>query len=140
MFAESLGSLDCDCGLQLDCSLKYIAKFGGAIVYLAQEGRGIGLSGKIAAIALQQGEGIDTATSYLRLGHAPDPRNYEHVVSLLKSVDFPSQLKLATNNPSKIQAVSDMGYVVDRFKLEFEVSPAVLSYLDEKRAHLGHYD
>ncbi|MNY21584.1 GTP cyclohydrolase-2 [compost metagenome] len=140
MFAESLGSTDCDCKVQLDFALEYIAAKGGALIYLAQEGRGIGLAGKIQAIARQQEEGINTAAAYAALGHAKDPRTYASVLPMLESIGFPKKIRLATNNPAKESAVTDMGYIVqERFMPKFDMPERVESYLREKQMHLGHY-
>jgi GTP cyclohydrolase II len=139
MFGESLGGLDCDCRLQLDAALQYVAKQGGVIAYFAQEGRGIGLAGKVAAMALQREEGIDTASAYRRLGHAPDPRDYVALKALMDQIELPKAIKLDTNNPLKVQALSNMGYVVERQKLTIEVSDMVKDYLHQKRTYLGHY-
>ena len=140
MFGESLGGLDCDCRLQLDSALEYVAKQGGVIAYLSQEGRGIGLTGKVAAMALQQKEGLDTAAAYRKLGHSPDPRNYNSLLPLFELVDLPKKVRLDTNNPLKVQALVDMGLEVERFKLKVEVTDVVATYLREKQRHLGHYE
>lgn len=140
MFAESLGGTDCDCRIQLDFALEYIASKGGAIVYLAQEGRGIGLTGKIQAMSRQQQDGLNTADAYASLGHAKDPRTYAGVLAMLQNIGFPKIIRLATNNPAKLSAVTEMGFSVhERFMPKFDMPKQVESYLLEKQEHLGHY-
>lgn len=140
IFSETFGSIDCDCAAQLHAALKYISTNGGYVVYLYQEGRGLGLREKIEAIALQERESVNTAEAFARLGHEPDPRNYDAVVKILEELAL-SKVKLATNNPRKIAALEAAGIVVvDRVALDIETNELMRAYIDEKRNVLGHYE
>jgi 3,4-dihydroxy 2-butanone 4-phosphate synthase/GTP cyclohydrolase II len=97
----------CDCSQQLKMALQYIAEHGGAIIYLQQEGRGIGLANKVAAYALQDG-GMDTVDANLHLGFAEDQRHYGVVPSILKDMKIGS-IRLMTNNPRKVARLRDLG-------------------------------
>jgi GTP cyclohydrolase II len=141
LFSESFFSKDCDCAMQLEDSLKTISSIGGAIVYLYQEGRGHGLFSKVKAIAAQQEHGIETAEAYHRLGYELDPRQYAAVGEALATIDFPSRIRLATNNPRKIKAVEELGYeVVDRAKIKLTLTEDVANYVKSKVIGLGHYE
>jgi GTP cyclohydrolase II len=140
VFSESLGGSDCDCGLQLDASLAQVAREGGVVVYSWEEGRGLGISKKIAAIQLQQTEGIDTRTAFERLGYAPDPRTHNVAAAALKALGVGPRIRLATRNPGKIVALEAAGFAVDRTSLTLSMSETVKAYVDQKRACLGHYD
>lgn len=140
VFSESFGTQDCDCAMQLDASIEYITKNGGIVIYLYQEGRGIGISNKIKAIRIQQEKGIDTASAFLELGHPPDPRNYDLAISALKSLGI-STIRLGTNNPKKISDLEESGInVVDRVKLDLETTTLVEDYLKQKTKVLGHHE
>ena len=139
MFSESIHSIDCDCARQLDASLKIISEQGGVIVYLFQEGRGIGLRGKIRAIRQQINKNIDTAAAFAELGHAPDVRDYSCAAEALKAVGVSGPIRLATNNPAKIEHMREQGFdVQSRISLEIETNPQIESYLRMKRQALGH--
>lgn len=141
VFSESFHGVDCDCALQLEESLKMIARVGGAIVYLYQEGRGLGLFQKAVAIAKQQELNIDTAEAYRHLGFDLDPRQYDVVADALASINFPRCVRLATNNPRKIDGLMAVGYtVVDRAHMELRLTDRVLKYLRSKVHGLGHYE
>lgn len=141
LFSESLRSLDCDCSLQLEKSLETISKVGGAVVYLYQEGRGLGLFQKVVAIARQQELGVETAEAYKQLGYELDPRQYYVVADALQSIDFPKTVRLATNNPRKIAALEEVGYsVAERARMHIEVTEQVSDYLQSKVRGLGHYE
>jgi GTP cyclohydrolase II len=105
--SENLGSLRCDCREQLDFALDYIAREGGVVIYLHQEGRGIGLAQKIRAYALQE-NGYDTLEANGLLGHPPDSRTYESAASILRDLDVRS-VELITNNPDKIESLIALG-------------------------------
>lgn len=139
LFAEGLGSTDCDCALQLKAALDTVSKEGGAVVYLYQEGRGVGLFRKVTAMALQAEESIDTANAYMRLGYDPDPRDYSAVVEALASIDFPSNIRIATNNPRKIDALQRSGFNVERVAQKLKLTAKIRKYVLSKVRGLNHY-
>ncbi len=137
---DVLGSLRCDCGDQLQMALSQIGADGvGAIVYLPQEGRGIGLAAKIKAYALQD-EGLDTVEANLALGFKVDSRDYGVGIQILKDLGM-SKIRLLTNNPKKLDAVVYGGFdleVVDQVPLAAPVNDTNASYLATKRDKMGH--
>lgn len=136
---DALFSLRCDCGAQLEAALEKIAEEGrGAVLYLRQEGRGIGLGNKIRAYALQD-RGADTVEANHQLGFPADAREYGLAIDLLKSLKL-CHIKLMTNNPRKFDALKAAGIeVVERVALESGRNPHNAKYLDAKRAKLGHW-
>lgn len=140
VFSESFSAIDCDCALQLDASLAYAGKNGGIVIYLYQEGRGIGLDQKIQAIAIQQQKKVDTATAFKMLGHAPDPRDYSAAIEALSKLNI-KKVHLATRNPLKINALKTAGIEITKIiKLEIPRTPLISQYIDEKSEALGHKD
>jgi GTP cyclohydrolase II len=138
VFSEALHSNDCDCALQLDASLKHIGQHGGLVIYLYQEGRGIGLSDKIKAISIEQLEGLDTAAAFAKLGHHHDPRKYHAATQILKNLHI-NQVIVATNNPEKIAAIEAAGIVVtERVTLEIPSTLIIREYIDKKKLALSH--
>lgn len=135
---DALFSLRCDCGFQLEAALQAIAAEGrGVLLYLRQEGRGIGLMNKIRAYQLQD-EGADTVEANERLGFAADLRDYAICRPMLDHLGV-SSLKLMTNNPRKVKALTDMGVpVTERKPLQFGLNPHNKSYLATKAGKLGH--
>jgi GTP cyclohydrolase II len=135
---EVFGSERCDCRKQLECALERIAAApAGVLVYLRQEGRGIGLGNKVRAYALQD-QGHDTVEANLALGFAPDLRNYEMAASILGDLGVAS-VQLMTNNPDKIDGLRQAGVVVTEQVPHWVESPALShDYLEVKRAKLGH--
>jgi 3,4-dihydroxy 2-butanone 4-phosphate synthase/GTP cyclohydrolase II len=135
---DSLGSLRCDCGAQRDAALELIAKEGrGVLVYLRQEGRGIGLSNKLKAYALQD-EGADTVEANEKLGFAPDLRDYGIGAQILYQLGV-RELRLLTNNPRKIAAFAGYGmHVAERVPLQVGNNPHNRHYLATKVKKLGH--
>ena len=135
---ESLFSLRCDCRFQLTESLQQIAENGsGAVFYLQQEGRGIGLSNKIRAYKLQD-EGLDTVEANHQLGFHEDERNYEIVVSMAKHLQIKS-VDLMTNNPKKIDALEKMGLTINkRVPILSKSNDYNKKYLSTKAKKLGH--
>jgi GTP cyclohydrolase II/3,4-dihydroxy 2-butanone 4-phosphate synthase/GTP cyclohydrolase II len=135
---EVLHSLKCDCREQLDQALERIAEAGrGVVLYLRQEGRGIGLGNKIRAYALQQ-QGVDTVDANLKLGFAADARRYHMAAAMLQDLGV-SSVALMTNNPDKVDALRKDGVVVARR----EPMPIIANdhnrdYLRTKNRRMGH--
>lgn len=137
---EALGSLRCDCGAQLQESMRQVAESdGGVVVYLRNhEGRGIGLANKIMAYALQD-KGHDTIEANTALGFAPDPRDYMAAAHMLKSLGVRS-VRLLSNNPDKARALIELGLdVVEQIPLVVESNPFNAAYLATKRDRMGHF-
>ena len=135
---DLFGSAKCDCGEQLEQSLALIAAEGGVLIYLRQEGRGIGLSNKIKAYALQE-EGHDTVEANLQLGLPVDSREYAVAFQMLKAMDI-SAVRLLTNNPLKVASLEAYGMdVVSRVSLEMVPTDENRGYLKTKRDKLGHF-
>jgi 3,4-dihydroxy 2-butanone 4-phosphate synthase/GTP cyclohydrolase II len=135
---DVLRSARCDCGAQLDEALRRIAAEGrGILLYLNQEGRGIGLANKIRAYGLQD-EGLDTVEANERLGFKPDQRDYGIGVQILRDLGVRS-MRLLSNNPRKLVAIEGYGLSVSQWlPLEIPASPSTLRYLTTKRNKLGH--
>ncbi len=137
---DLLTSLRCDCGDQLNMALSMIAREGyGALVYLPQEGRGIGLAEKIKAYSLQD-EGMDTVEANHALGHAADSRDYGVGIQILKDLGM-SEVRLLTNNPKKTEAFNLRGFdlrVVDQVPILPPVNEHNEKYLATKRDKMGH--
>jgi GTP cyclohydrolase II len=135
---DALGSLRCDCGEQLQRAMRTIAEKGrGAILYLRQEGRGIGLVNKIRAYNLQD-QGADTVEANERLGFGADMRDYSICAPMLQHLGA-SSVCLMTNNPRKIKALKELGInVVDRVPIETDSNPHNAAYLSTKAGKLGH--
>ena len=135
---DVLRSVRCDCGAQLDKALGQIASEGrGVLLYLSQEGRGIGLANKIRAYGLQD-EGFDTVEANERLGFKPDQRDYGIGVQILREVGVRS-MRLLSNNPRKLVGIEGYGLsVTEWLPLEIPPSPSNLRYLTAKRNKLGH--
>jgi GTP cyclohydrolase II len=135
---DVLGSLKCDCGPQLHEALHQIAGAGwGVLLYLRQEGRGIGLVNKLRAYALQD-QGFDTVDANIRLGFAVDARDFAVAAQMLRllSVD---RVRLLTNNPEKVAGLEAEGVaVVERLPLKIAANPHNAQYLETKRDRTGH--
>lgn len=128
----------CDCGRQLEYSLKRVAAEGGVVLYLRQEGRGIGIANKVKAYALQD-NGMDTVDANTSLGFAPDLRDYGTGAQILAHLGL-RKLRLLTNNPRKIVGLSGFGLeVVERVQIEIPSrSLKDRAYLETKKARMGH--
>tara|TARA_R110002049_G_scaffold326_4_gene1764 strand:- start:4410 stop:5015 length:606 start_codon:yes stop_codon:yes gene_type:complete len=135
---DLFGSLKCDCGEQLIEAMKMIENNGsGIIVYLQQEGRGIGLMNKMKAYKLQE-EGMDTIEANLHLGFASDEREYDVAAQILKNLEV-KKLNLLTNNPEKIVGLEAYGIeVVKRVPLIIHSNPFNQFYLETKENLMGH--
>lgn len=135
---DALFSLRCDCGPQLEAALAAIAAEGrGVLLYLRQEGRGIGLLNKIRAYRLQD-EGADTVEANLALGLGADLRRYDIAAGMLEALGVRA-LRLMTNNPRKIRALEQAGITIaERVPLLIEPNPHNVGYLHTKRQRLGH--
>jgi GTP cyclohydrolase II len=138
MTSEVFGSLRCDCAEQLDAALKAIAQQGrGVVVYLRQEGRGIGLANKIRAYALQE-SGLDTVDANRALGLPVDARRYDGAAAILGELGVRS-VRLMTNNPAKVDALRRLGWRAERQPLVVAAHPLSFPYLRAKRARMKHW-
>lgn len=134
---DVLGSLRCDCGEQLDEALSIIGRTGGVVVYLRQEGRGIGLTNKVRAYTLQD-QGFDTVKANLELGFPADARRYDLAAYILQDLGVAS-VRLITNNPAKITALEDLGFeVAGRIPIVVEPNEHNRNYLKAKKERLHH--
>ena len=137
MTGDVFGSTRCDCGEQLHASLEYLHANGGVLLYLRQEGRGIGLVNKLKAYKLQE-EGMDTIEANHALGFEADQRSFEEAVEILKSLGI-SEINLLTNNPEKMGAFEGSGIKLNmRIPLQIKARPENQGYLDTKRNNMGH--
>ena len=134
---DTFGSSRCDCGWQLQSSLKKIGEEGGILLYMRQEGRGIGLANKIKAYALQD-QGRDTVQANHELGFKEDQRDYGIGAQILRALGV-KKMRLLTNNPRKIYGLSGFGLeIVERLSIEMEPTGNNIGYLRTKREKLGH--
>jgi GTP cyclohydrolase II len=133
---DVLGSLRCDCRAQLEAALKHIAGFGGMVIYLRQEGRGIGLLNKLKAYSLQE-QGMDTVEANLHLGFEDDLRTYESAVEMLRFFGI-TKVNLLTNNPKKMKALKSAGISVHRESHQVGQTAQNLGYLKTKASKSGH--
>ncbi len=134
---DVFGSCRCDCGGQLDAALKRLAREGGILVYMRQEGRGIGLTAKIRAYKLQE-RGLDTVQANIKLGYGSDLREYGTGAQILRDLGV-RQIRLLTNNPRKVVGLEGHGLeIVEQVPLRMEPNPHNRRYLEAKRLKLGH--
>lgn len=141
--SEVLGSLKCDCREQLNSALQFISENGrGIVLYMRQEGRGIGLGNKIRAYALQE-QGFDTVQANQHLGFPDDLRQYEVAATMLRELGIVS-VRLLTNNPKKIRGLEESGIsVIERVPIEItpnEINEFYLRTKAEKSGHLLQFD
>ena len=135
---DVFGSLKCDCGPQLKEALRIIgASGGGVLLYLRQEGRGIGLANKVRAYSLQD-RGLDTVDANRRLGFADDERDYAHAAAMLRALGV-DRVRLLTNNPQKMEGLEWAGIeVTERVAHQMPANPHNADYLSTKRKKSGH--
>jgi 3,4-dihydroxy 2-butanone 4-phosphate synthase/GTP cyclohydrolase II len=135
---DIFGSLRCDCGSQLDAAMRAIVEAGsGIVVYLRQEGRGIGLLNKIRAYALQE-QGLDTVEANQALGLAPDARDYRVGADMLRDLGV-TRVRLMSNNPEKIRGLERWGIdVVERVPLVLQPMHDNFRYMETKAVKMGH--
>jgi 3,4-dihydroxy 2-butanone 4-phosphate synthase/GTP cyclohydrolase II len=136
---DAFGSVRCDCGEQLDAALKMIDEAGvGVLLYMRQEGRGIGLKNKIRAYSLQDEEGLDTVQANERLGFPADLRDYGVGAQILHDLGV-RKMRIITNNPGKRAGIEGYGLrIVERVPLEIKPNERNLEYLRTKKEKLGH--
>lgn len=134
---EVFHSKKCECGQQLDASMKYIQENGGVIIYLRQEGRNIGIINKLKAYALQE-QGLDTVQANLQLGLPADDRNFSSAIEILKQLGI-NKINLLTNNPDKMKFVEDSDIkLIQRIPLQMEANESSEEYLKTKKEYFGH--
>ncbi len=137
MTGDVFGSTKCDCGEQLEYSMKWIQRNGGIIIYLRQESRGIGLVNKLKAYNLQE-NGLNTREANLQLGFHSDNRNYTQAILMLEDLGI-EKIRLLTNNPEKIWAFENSNIqVMDRLSIEITPKPENMNYLNTKKREMGH--
>lgn len=138
MTGDVFSSLRCDCGAQLDFSMNWVQNNGGIILYLRQEGRGIGLVNKLRAYNLQD-TGLNTKDANIELGFHSDPRNYDEALEILKDFNV-KKIRLLTNNPEKIKAFDNTQIeLVERIPIEIPPTPESENYLKTKKYEMGHF-
>jgi len=138
MTGDTFGSYRCECGEQLDSAMEYVAENGGMILYLRQEGRGIGIINKLHAYQ-KQDEGYDTAEANKVLGFGYDDRTYEDAIHIMQDLGV-ATVNLLTNNPTKIKALEDGGITVaNRITMAIEPKAENRGYLQTKKDKFGHY-
>ena len=140
LFSQSFHTVDCDCSKQLISSMEEIERLGcGIIVYLEQEGRGIGLKNKIKSMEYERINNVDTSMAFKALGYDKlDYRDYSVAAEAMKELGC-KKIKLASNDPKKIKFLEDSGFeIVSREKLNYKTNEYIDKYLDAKKKKLGH--
>ena len=138
MTGDVFGSYRCECGEQLSKSLEYVGSNTGVLIYLRQEGRGIGLINKLHAY-IKQDEGYDTAEANIVLGFGYDDRTYEDAIAILRDLKI-SRINLITNNPEKIKALEDEPSILvhSRIDLDIKARKENIGYLRTKKDKFQH--
>lgn len=137
MTGDVFHSRRCDCGAQLDKSMEMAAQQGGVVIYLRQEGRGIGLISKLDAYQLQD-QGLDTAEANTHLGFPIDDRQYADAITIMEDLGI-TEIRLLTNNPEKVEAFADTTVkVVERLPLIIKPNADNQRYLKTKKKSMGH--
>jgi 3,4-dihydroxy 2-butanone 4-phosphate synthase/GTP cyclohydrolase II len=135
---DAFGSLRCDCGVQLATTLSMIEEEGqGLVIYMQQEGRGIGLLNKLRAYTLQD-NGYDTYDANVALGFGPDQRDYEVAGEMIRSLGVTS-IHLITNNPKKVEQIDNLISITERVPLELPSSEFNIKYMETKKERFGHH-
>jgi len=140
LFSQSFHTVDCDCSKQLISSMEEIGRLGcGVVVYLEQEGRGIGLKNKIKSMEYERVNNVDTSEAFKALGYDKlDYRDYSVAVEALKELGC-KKIKLASNDPKKIKFLEDNGFeIISREKLNYKTNQYIDKYLDAKKKKFGH--
>lgn len=140
LFSQSFHTIDCDCSKQLVSSLEEISRLGkGVVVYLDQEGRGIGLKNKIKSMEYERLNKVDTAEAFKALGYDKlDFRDYTSAAEALWEVGC-KKIRLASNDPQKIKFLKDSGFeIISREKLRYKTNNQIDKYLDTKKKKFGH--
>lgn len=140
LFGEAFHSNDCDCRQQLCKSLQTIERFGkGALIYLYQEGRGIGLENKIKCLDYQYNNNVDTVEAFKHYHFPLDARDYGSAIVALEDINISKHIRLMCNNPRKSNQLLSEGYVIDEFiNLEYAVTQEAYNYLKTKSQKLNH--
>lgn len=139
MTGDVFSSVRCDCGEQLDYALSEFGEKGGILVYLRQEGRGIGLVNKLKAYVLQDEQGLDTIKANHALGFHTDERDYGEGIEILKAFGV-KKVNVYTNNPEKLSAFEESGIeVISRQPVQVEARIENKAYLQTKKTELGHF-
>ncbi|MBU6234846.1 MAG: GTP cyclohydrolase II [Alphaproteobacteria bacterium] len=138
MTGDVFGSLRCDCGPQLQEAMRRIVAEGrGAVLYLRQEGRGIGLVNKIRAYQFQD-DGYDTVDANIAIGQSVDMREYDVAAEMLNALDIKGSVRLLTNNPDKVASLEYFGFEVVRVPIVIPPNPHNKAYLKTKAKRMGH--
>lgn len=137
MTGDVFSSTKCDCGEQLDFSMEWVQRHGGVILYLRQEGRGIGLVNKLKAYNLQD-DGFNTREANLELGLHADDRSYDEAILMLEDLGV-KKIRLLTNNPEKVKAFEGTSIeLIDRLPIEIKPRPENIDYFKTKKDEMGH--
>lgn len=140
LFGEAFEAEDCDCRQQLHKAMEEIAKENkGVIIYLYQEGRGMGLENKIESINLEHVEHMDTVEAYKALGYPLDNRDYSVAIQALRDLQVSNRIILMCNNPRKCDSLEKNGFeVIEHYELSYSVTEEARRYLSCKKKKLGH--
>jgi len=139
LFSQAFHTIDCDCNKQLEASFKLMSEKGGVIVYIEQEGRGIGLKNKIKSMEYERVNKVDTEVAFKKLFDRLDYRNYDIVGYALKELGI-RNVKLITSNPDKIKAIEKQKIkVIEIVKLNYDITPKIKRYLEVKKEKFNYH-